>query len=94
MAANVLGLLLGGPTLMVWGTDEQKERWLGAMKAGDGLERHRFPGAVGAEQHEDLARREMKIDIAERERAEPQAQILDGDFRAAHRPSPAGKRLP
>ncbi len=26
--ANVLGLLLGGPTLMVWGSEEQKERYL------------------------------------------------------------------
>jgi alkylation response protein AidB-like acyl-CoA dehydrogenase len=27
-SANTLGLLLGGPTLMVWGSDEQKERYL------------------------------------------------------------------
>jgi alkylation response protein AidB-like acyl-CoA dehydrogenase len=28
LAANVLGLLLGGPTLMAWGTPEQEERYL------------------------------------------------------------------
>src|SRR5271163_3787969 len=27
-AANILGTLLGGPTLMLWGTPEQKERYL------------------------------------------------------------------
>ncbi len=26
--ANTLGILLGGPTLMVWGTEEQKQRYL------------------------------------------------------------------
>ncbi|MGH2864966.1 MAG: acyl-CoA dehydrogenase family protein [Solirubrobacteraceae bacterium] len=34
-AANTLGLLLGGPTLMVWGTPEQKERYLAPILSGE-----------------------------------------------------------
>jgi alkylation response protein AidB-like acyl-CoA dehydrogenase len=35
LPANVLGLLLGGPTLMLWGTAQQQERWLGPILSAE-----------------------------------------------------------
>jgi alkylation response protein AidB-like acyl-CoA dehydrogenase len=35
LAANVLGLLLGGPTLMAWGTPEQKDRYLSPILSAE-----------------------------------------------------------
>jgi alkylation response protein AidB-like acyl-CoA dehydrogenase len=32
---NTLGLLLGGPTLMVWGTEQQKERYMPPILSGE-----------------------------------------------------------
>ena len=35
LPANVLGLLLAGPTIMTWGTQEQKDRYLAPIVTGD-----------------------------------------------------------
>ncbi|HEX3317123.1 MAG TPA: acyl-CoA dehydrogenase family protein [Solirubrobacteraceae bacterium] len=35
LPANVLGILLGGPTLMIWGSPEQKERYLAPILSAE-----------------------------------------------------------
>jgi alkylation response protein AidB-like acyl-CoA dehydrogenase len=35
LPANVLGILLGGPTLMAWGTEDQKDRFLGPILSAE-----------------------------------------------------------
>jgi alkylation response protein AidB-like acyl-CoA dehydrogenase len=35
LPANTLGLLLGGPTVMIWGTEAQKERFLDPILSGE-----------------------------------------------------------
>src|SRR3954451_6783403 len=35
LPANVLGLLLAGPTIMIWGTEDQKERYLNPILTAD-----------------------------------------------------------
>jgi alkylation response protein AidB-like acyl-CoA dehydrogenase len=35
LPANILGLLLGGPTVMVWGSEAQKERYLAPILSGE-----------------------------------------------------------
>ena len=35
MGCNVLGVIMTGPALMQWGTDEQKKRYLNPILAGD-----------------------------------------------------------
>ena len=62
-AANTLGLLLGGPTLMVWGTPEQKERYLPPILSARGdlvpglLRARRRLGPRGAENARGQGRR-------------------------------------